>query len=202
MADTTKNDKAQNPFKHLYSDKRGIDRMTFDAVLTLSVEIAREGREGRKIGTLFAIGDAQTVLQHSRELILDPLHGHPESIKRITHHDIRETIKELAQLDGAFIITNDGIALSACRYLEAPTTGVKLPLGLGSRHMAAASITKHTRAVAVVVSESSVVRVFDDGEMIAEIIPELWMFSNYSLHLSGPYLERTHHQMRVVAKTD
>ena len=68
--------------------------------------------------------------------------------------------------------------------------------------MAAAAVTKHTRAVAVVVSESSVVRVFDDGEVIAEIIPELWMFSNFSLHLSGPYSELTHHQMRVVAKTE
>ena len=68
--------------------------------------------------------------------------------------------------------------------------------------MAAASITKHTRAVAVVVSESSVVRVFDDGEVIAEIIPELWMFSNHSLHLSGPYSELTHQRMRVVAKVD
>ncbi|HEX5244783.1 MAG TPA: diadenylate cyclase [Tepidisphaeraceae bacterium] len=202
MASETKNDKASNPFKHLYSDKRGIDRMVFDAVLTLSVEIAREGREGRKIGTLFTIGDTQEVLKYSRELILDPLYGHPEPIKRITHHDMRETIKELAQLDGAFVISNDGIAISACRYLEAPTQGVKLALGLGSRHMAAAAVTKHTRAVAVVVSESSVVRVFDDGEVIAEIIPELWMFSNFSLHLSGPYSELTHRQMRVVAKTD
>jgi diadenylate cyclase len=202
MASDNKNDKSPNPFKQIYSDKRGIDRMIFDAVLTLSVEIAREGREGRKIGTLFTIGDTQAVLKHSRQLILDPLYGHSEAIKRITHHDIRETIKELAQLDGAFIISNDGIAMSACRYLEASTEGVKLSLGLGSRHMAAASITKHTRAVAVVVSESSVVRVFDDGEMIAEIIPELWMFSHYSLHLSGPYSELTSQQMRIVAKTD
>jgi len=202
MPSDHKGHKAPNPFKYLYSEKRGIDRMVFEAVLTLSVEIAREGREGRKIGTLFTIGDTQEVLNHSRELILDPLYGHPESIRRITHHDLRETIKELAQLDGAFVISNDGIAVSACRYLNASSEGIKLPLGLGSRHMAAASITKHTRAVAVVVSESSVVRVFDDGEVIAEIIPELWMFSNFSLHLSGPYSELTHQRMRVVAKTE
>jgi len=48
--------------------------------------------------------------------------------------------------------------------------------------VAAASITKQTNAVAVVVSESSVVRVFDDGELISQIIPELWMFSRYGSH--------------------
>lgn len=30
----------------------------------------------------------------------------------------------------------------------------------------------------VVVSESSVVRVFDDGKLVAEIIPELWMLGD------------------------
>jgi hypothetical protein len=35
---------------------------------------------------------------------------------------------------------------------------------LGSRHVAVASITKQTKSIAVVVSESSVVRIFDRGE--------------------------------------
>jgi hypothetical protein len=55
--------------------------------------------------------------------------------------------------------------------------------------VAAASITKQTKAVAVVVSESSIVRVFDDGEIISEIIPELWMFARYGSHLAGPISE-------------
>ena len=49
--------------------------------------------------------------------------------------------------------------------------------GLGTRHAAAASITATTRAVAVVVSQSSVVRVFAGGEIRSEIIPELFLFS-------------------------
>jgi hypothetical protein len=36
-----------------------------------------------------------------------------------------------------------------------------------------------TKAVAVVVSESAIVRVFDDGEIVAEIIPELWLLNRY-----------------------
>jgi len=58
---------------------------------------------------------------------------------------------------------------------------------LGSRHMAAASITRETEAVAVVVSESGVVRIFDNGEMISEIIPEPWLIKRYSENLKTPY---------------
>ena len=48
--------------------------------------------------------------------------------------------------------------------------------------MAAASITKHSNAIAVVVSETSIVRVFDDSEIVAEIIPELWLLRRHGLH--------------------
>jgi diadenylate cyclase len=40
--------------------------------------------------------------------------------------------------------------------------------------------------VAVAVSESSTVRMFDDGELIAEIVPELWLLGGY-----GSYLDRS-----------
>jgi diadenylate cyclase len=39
--------------------------------------------------------------------------------------------------------------------------------------------------VSVVVSESSMVRVFDDGELVSEITPELWMLGRYSSYLEG-----------------
>lgn len=149
-----------------------------DQTVHLAVEIAREGREGRKIGTLFTVGDERAVLERSTNLILDPLRYHPDEVKQIGQPSARETIKELAQLDGAFVITAQGVVCSACRYLNASTEGLSLPLGLGSRHVAAASISRQTDALAVVVSESSVVRVFDDGKIVAQIIPELWMLSD------------------------
>jgi diadenylate cyclase len=46
---------------------------------------------------------------------------------------MRETAKELAQLDGAFVISSDGIILSAARYINADSTGINLPLCLGAR---------------------------------------------------------------------
>jgi DNA integrity scanning protein DisA with diadenylate cyclase activity len=159
------------------SENRGVNLNILKEVITLAFEIAREGRKGRRIGTIFAVSDAENVLKHSRSLILDPLLGHPAKVKQISDTDMRETIKELAQLDGAFVVSDEGTVVSACCYLDSSSKGIDLPLGLGSRHMAAASITKLTNSVAVVVSESSVVRIIDDGEIISEIISELWMYS-------------------------
>jgi diadenylate cyclase len=165
------------------SERRGVNNRTLRRVVNLAVEIAREGREGRKIGTLFVVGDSEVVLKHSRPMILDPLYGHPEESKRIDNPDVRETLKELAQLDGAFVVSDEGVVLSAARYLDAVSNHLELPLGLGSRHVAAASVSSRTDAVAVAVSESSTVRMFDDGELVAEIVPELWLLGGYGSYL-------------------
>lgn len=169
----------QNRLKHILEEvccrQCHVDPETLEQVIMLAVEIAREGREGHKIGTLFVVGDKEAVMKRSRPLILDPLFGHPEEAKHIGDPNMRETIKELAQLDGGFVICTRGIVHSAARYFNASSEGIQLKLGLGSRHMAGASISQQTDAVAVVVSESSVVRIFNNGEMISEIIPELWM---------------------------
>lgn len=177
-------------FSQLCNEKRDVNPATLEEVLTLAVEIAREGREGRKIGTLFVVGDAEGVLEHSRPLILDPLAGHPDEVRHIDDTWARETFKELAQLDGAFVVADDGVVRSAARYIETSIADVDLPLGLGSRHMAGASISRATQAVAVVVSESSVVRLFEHGELLGEIIPELWMLERYGGFL-GPDAERS-----------
>ncbi|MGI8911636.1 MAG: DNA integrity scanning protein DisA nucleotide-binding domain protein [Rubrobacteraceae bacterium] len=168
--------------EEICSDARGVDAKVLEAVVVLAVEIAREGREGRKIGTLFVVGDSEEVMRRSRPLILDPLAPHPESARGVFGPDARETVKELAQLDGAFVVSGSGIFVSATRYMDAVSHDLKVPLGLGGRHMAAASITKTTGAVAVVVSESSMVRVFDDGALVAEIVPQLWMLDRHGAH--------------------
>ena len=96
-------------------DTSGAALGTLTAVTDLGIQIAREGREGRRIGTLFTVGAETEVLQRSRCLILDPLSGHPPSQRSIHDPDVRETVKELAQLDGRFVISGQGTALSACR---------------------------------------------------------------------------------------
>ena len=166
------------------------DPAVLESLIELAVEIAREGREGRRIGTLFTLGDEQAVLEKSRSLILDPLAGHPESARQISDPNLRGTIKELAQLDGGFIVSHDGLVLSACRYLDAIASEVDMPLGLGSRHIAAANMSAVTNAVGIVVSESSVVRLFCHGKLVGEIIPELWMIDR-TVRLRGPLRKET-----------
>ncbi len=158
------------------------------AVLDLAIEIAREGREGRRIGTIFTIGDHEAVLQHSRCLILDPLAGHPEAARDVHRVDTRESIKELAQLDGGFVVSAGGVVMSGCRYFEASLDQLEAQLGLGTRHIAAASITRATGAIAVVVSESAVVRVYVGGRLATEILPELWLLRRFIPHLERAQL--------------
>lgn len=156
-----------------------------ESVLELALEIAREGREGRRIGTLLTVGKADEVLAASRALILDPLAGHAPARTHIADPDLRGTMKELAQLDGAFVISDAGIVVAACRYLDASVEQIDLPLGFGSRHLAAASISQRVGVIAVVVSESGVVRVFHNGQIEATLIPELWLLDRHHTQLSA-----------------
>src|SRR3979409_2784241 len=128
------------------------DPDVLESLIGLAVEIAREGREGRRVGTLFTLGDENAVLARSRPLILDPLLGHPESSRHVTNLHLRGTIKELAQLDGGFVVSHDGIVLSACRYFDAVAEQVDGPLGLGSGHTPAGNTRAVTNAVGIGVS--------------------------------------------------
>ena len=191
-----------NLFKEICSERRGVNTRTLEQTVTLAVEIAREGREGRKIGTLLVVGDSEAVLKTSRPLILDPLHGHPDEAKHLADPNVRETLKELAQLDGAFVVSDEGVVLSAARYIDTVSDSLNVPLGLGSRHMAAASVSHRTNAVAVAVSESSMVRIFDDGELVSEITPELWMLGRYSSNLEGESTVRQADDVTVVSRPE
>ena len=189
-------------FEEICSEKRQVNAKVLKQTISLAVEIAREGREGRKIGTLFVVGDSSEVMRRSKPMILDPLQGHADEDKQIEDPDTRETIKELAQLDGAFLVSNSGVVLSAARYIDAASDNLDLPLGLGSRHMAGASISQQTSAVSVVVSESSMVRMFDDGELVSEIIPELWMIEGYTSRMEGRTFTRRDEDVAVIGRAE
>ena len=117
------------------------------------------------------LGDHQKVMQFSRQTIFNPFHGYPEEERNILNPELRETLKEFAALDGAFVLREDGVVLSAGRHLSAALDStVDLPQGLGSRHVAAAGITSVTTAIAFVISESTGdVRIFRDGAIFMEI---------------------------------
>lgn len=145
---------------------------TLKAVLDLAVQIGREGREGKDIGTMFVVGDARKVLASCRSVGFDPVKGYKRDEKNLRDKKIREAVKELTTLDGAFVVSADGTVESACQMVEAAGADVALSGGLGTRHWAAASITKKTSAIAITVSESGgKVRIFQGGEIMKTIEP-------------------------------
>lgn len=137
-------------------------------VLTIALRFASEGREGKPIGTIFVVGEVEELRKHISPLILNPLKGHNQKTRSIHDSAFLETMRELAALDGAFIITPKGVVEYAGVYLDAPVSKkMNLPKGLGSRHMAAAALTAKTSSVAVVISESSgKITVFCQGQVI------------------------------------
>lgn len=140
--------------------------------LDLAIDIGKEGREGDPVGTLFVIGDSERVMANSRTMIFDPFRGYSEREKNICNTDVWEGIKEVALMDGAFVVQADGVILSGGRYITSDVKGLTLPKGLGARHVAAASITKNTRSIAVAISESTgIVRAFKGGEIVIRIDP-------------------------------
>jgi DNA integrity scanning protein DisA with diadenylate cyclase activity len=145
---------------------------TLREVVDLAVEIGREGREGKPVGTMFVVGDHRKVLSQCHEAGFDPVKGYSREQRNLHDPRIRESIKEVAQLDGAFIVSSEGIVERAAQLIDTSPVSLTLSKGLGSRHWAAAAITKNTKAIAVVVSESNgTVRIFQNGEIVLRIEP-------------------------------
>ncbi len=145
---------------------------TLRRVVEIATEIGREGREGKAVGTLFVVGNHRKVLQYSNETVHDPFRGYSKPERSIRNPRVVESIKELAQIDGAFIISADGYVVAAGRYLRAPAGELTLSKGLGARHWAAAEISKATNAVAIAVSQSTgTVRIFHNGVVVLRIEP-------------------------------
>lgn len=139
-----------------------------EAVVDIALEIGREGREGKHIGTAFIVGNKEDILKYTKQLIINPFLGYPEDSRKMTDPRIRETVKEFAQLDGVFIIEDNGTILSAGTYLDIDAVDLAgIPHGFGTRHRCCAAITKKTNAIAVLVSESGgKVKIFKSGRVV------------------------------------
>jgi DNA integrity scanning protein DisA with diadenylate cyclase activity len=145
---------------------------TLKVVVDLAVEIGREGREGKAVGTMFVVGDTRKVLSHSQPAGFDPVRGYPRTERDLHDGRVREAIKEVAVLDGAFIVSPEGLVEKAAQLVDAPYADLTVSKGLGARHWAGAAISKTTHAIAIVVSQSSgTVRIFQNGEVVLRIEP-------------------------------
>ena len=147
-----------------------IRRPVFEKVLRIALELAHEGREGKPVGALFVLGDHREVEKSSLEGRINPFKGYPEKERNILDDALTDTVKEIAKLDGAFIIKGNGVIVAACATLRPGVAGESLPQGLGTRHAAAAGITASTKSISISLSESTGdVRIWRRGTMITDI---------------------------------
>jgi DNA integrity scanning protein DisA with diadenylate cyclase activity len=153
--------------------KTRIPLETLKIVVDLAVDIGREGREGKPVGTLLTVGDHRKVLTYCRPMGFDPVKGYGRAERNLADSKVREGVKEIAQIDGAFIVSSDATVVAAGQHISAPRAAdLTLPKGFGSRHWAAAEISRATTAIAIAVSQSSgTVRLFQGGEVMLRIEP-------------------------------
>jgi DNA integrity scanning protein DisA with diadenylate cyclase activity len=159
-------------------------------VIDLASQIGREGREGKKVGTIFVIGDTRRVLQHCKDSGFDPLRGYKREMRNLFDAKVREDIKEIAQMDGAFVVSPDGVIEKSRQIIEVSHADLTLSKGLGARHWAGAAISQITKAIGIVVSQSTgTVRLFQNGDTVLRIEPMdhavKWQEFNYDPP-SGP----------------
>lgn len=160
---------------------------TFRNVLHLSLNIAMKGREGKKVGTAFILGDEEEVLSRSHQMIINPFRGQDTNFEvNINKKENWETVMGFAQLDGVFIISESGKILSAGRYLDVDTRDIHIEKGLGTRHLSSASITRDTNAIAIAVSESGgTIRVYMDGKEVIMVEPQSAVIEIEGRRLTG-----------------
>jgi DNA integrity scanning protein DisA with diadenylate cyclase activity len=153
---------------------KGVQAEVLDALIDLAVTIGVEGWEGRPVGALFVIGDSNKVMEQSRPLSLNPFQGYSEDERNLMSPEVRRALRAFAVLDGAFVLREDGVVIAAGRYVNFDEKDVRVPLGLGARHMAAAGVSRDTDALAIVVSQTSgAVRVFRHGRAVLELAPRI-----------------------------
>lgn len=145
---------------------------TLRAVIDLATQIGREGREGKPVGTLFVVGDTKKVLDHANDSGVDPFRGYNRKHRYLLDAKVQDDAKEVAQLDGAFVVSPDGVIERSRQMLEVSHEDLTMTKGLGARHWAAAAITRKTKAISIVVSQSTgTVRLYQDGNLVMRIEP-------------------------------
>jgi diadenylate cyclase len=155
-----------DPWKYEVLAGTRVNENVFDAVFHLCLEISREGREGHVVGTAFAIGDTQKVMEYSRPCTINSFEGQSVEKRQITKPENAEVIKGLAQMDGAFVIREDGYIEASGRHFIIDNLKLKIPDGYGTRHSSVAGITQMTKAIGFVVSTSGgKISIMKNGEI-------------------------------------
>lgn len=159
-------------WKQTLLDGTNVAEEVFDILFHTAIQLGRGGRESRKIGTAFVIGDAERVMAHSRQCSINAFEGKDHRQRTIQDRGTIENIKNLSLLDGAFVIDGSGFIHASSRHLLADVTDIGIPQGFGTRHASVAAMTKITRSIGIVVSESGgTITLFKDGKLVKQIEP-------------------------------
>ena len=158
-------------FSDIFSQKNllpeNIKPQVLEKIIDLATELSIEGREGKPVGCIFVVGNEAKLKPHLKQLILNPFSGYKPEDRNILNPFTDETVKEYSLIDGAFIIDENGIMLSAGTLIHTPDFKLQLPGGLGARHAAAYAISLMTDCIAIVVSASTgYITMFRKGQTI------------------------------------
>ncbi len=129
----------------------------YNFLLETSKEIAK-----RRLGALFIISKKEKFRN-----LYEPLYPQVIANHKIFEKGSRELILKLAELDGAFLVDEDGTLVAfGARIVKSKA----LP-GYGTKHAAAVGITSHIKnSTAVLVSEESqMTKIFKNGKLIVEM---------------------------------
>ena len=141
-----------------------------ESAINVGLEIGKEGREGRKVGTAFIIGNPDELKKYTKQMIINPFLGYPEEMRNITDPNMKETLKNYAQLDGVFLVSDKGVIMTAGAYLNVDGNCVELPSGYGTRHRCSAAMTKTCDCIAIVISESGgLLSIFKGGRVMMKL---------------------------------
>ncbi len=153
--------------------RRVVSPEVLERAIEIAVDLAEEGREGAPLGMAMVLGDYENVKRLTQQLTINPFKGYSEPERSILDPTLEETIKEFASIDGAFVISGDGVIQSAGTYLSPPAdVRVELVSGLGARHRAGAAMSKATKAVVIVLSQSTGrVTIYRQGREIMAVSP-------------------------------
>jgi DNA integrity scanning protein DisA with diadenylate cyclase activity len=147
-----------------------IDVLTI--LLDVAIYIGTFGFEGKPVGTLIIYGDEGRVRRRSRQLTFNPYHGYANRSCNVTLAEVRESLKIFARMDGAIIIKGDGTVAAAGSFVVVPPGEIPIVKGKGTRHQAAAFISRETNALAIVVSETAGrVMLFSKGKAVFDLAP-------------------------------
>lgn len=174
--DTLRIETPKTMLKRIYGGGARSSNITSEVIeraIEILSELADEGREGKSVGTAMILGDFVKVREYCQQLTINPFHGYNDDQRSLLDPALEETVKEFALLDGAFVVDSEGVIQSAGTYLAPPAEiRVELVSGLGTRHRVAAAMTKATKCLAIVLSQSTrQVKVFRGGKEVLTISP-------------------------------